>query len=321
MKQNSLYNIKKFKSLNIAIVGDLMLDKYIFGNVERISPEAPIPIVAVTNEKYFPGGAANVAANISTLGGKANLYGLIGLDTPGELLLGCCDHFGIKHDGVIADKKLNTIQKIRIVAHHQQLLRIDYEDLKTGIENNTRQFLLKILKEKKLNAIIVSDYAKGCINMPLMTELKILASKKKIPLLVDPKPPHKNLYRDVFLVTPNKKEAEEMSGMKINNNSDAIHCGKKIMEELNCNVIITRGEQGMSVFEKGKQPQHIPTNAQEVYDVSGAGDTVIATLCLAICSGFTLYDAAVLANIAAGIKVAKAGTSPVTFEELKKCKA
>ena len=310
-------NLNEFKKKNILVIGDIILDKYIFGKVERISPEAPVPIIAVEREKYVPGGAANAASNVAGLGGNAILMGIVGDDMARDVLIDEARKRGIDTQAVITDAKKPTIQKIRVVGQNQQLLRIDYED-NDYIEKDVNDKLLEKLEGiKKVDAIIISDYAKGTITRELMEKLKEYSKKRDAFLLIDPKPRHKGFYKGCSLITPNKKEAEELSGMHIETKEDLEKAGKRLIEELGCNVLITMGEKGMSLFEKNKQALHIPTVAKEVFDVSGAGDTVIATLSLAISSGASLKEAAILANYAAGIKVGKLGTATVSISELK----
>ncbi|MBT3209222.1 MAG: D-glycero-beta-D-manno-heptose-7-phosphate kinase [Bacteroidetes bacterium] len=315
-KEYLIEAINKFRACNIAIIGDLMLDKYIFGKVDRISPEAPIPIIKVEEEKYVPGGAANVAANISTLGGNPFLHGILGNDTAKKILLEKTENLNINNHGIIVQDSKTTIQKIRIIAQNQQLLRIDYEDT-NYIDSYTKgQFVNKLKMHKNISVILISDYAKGTITNDLMENIKTFAKENNILIIADPKPLHKAFYKDVFLITPNKKEAEEMCNMKIRDTGDVEKCGKQLMNELKCNVVITNGEKGMSVFENGQAVEHIPTKAKEVFDVSGAGDTVVSAIALALSSGISLKESAYLANLAAGIKVAKVGTAPVCKEEL-----
>jgi D-glycero-beta-D-manno-heptose-7-phosphate kinase len=306
-----------FNKKNIVVLGDLMLDKYIIGKVERISPEAPVPIIEVEQEKYVPGGAANAASNVATMTGNSYLFGIVGNDIAKDILLETAKERGINTEGIMIDNKKPTIQKIRVIGQNQQLVRIDYEDKKYIDSHINGRFLESLKKIKKIDAIIVSDYAKGTVTKELMEQIKQFAKENKIIVIVDPKPKHKSFYRGVTLITPNKKEAEEMVGFALETRDDIEKAGKKLMEELNCAVLITLGEKGMSLFEENSQPVHIPTVAKEVYDVSGAGDTVIATLGLAMCSGANMKDSAILANHAAGIKVGKLGTSPVTLEELR----
>jgi len=303
-----MYNeiLAGFKGKKIAVIGDLMLDKYIVGKVERISPEAPIPIVAVESERYALGGSANVGANISTLGGNAFLLGVLGDDEAAKKLIDKAQNKGIDCSAIICDPAKTTIQKIRVLGQSQQLLRIDYED-GNYIEPNIAEAFVTALKQiNNLNGIIISDYAKGTLTKELVKSITEFAKSKEIPVIVDPKPAHTDFYQNVSLITPNLKEAREIS-----------HLPAKNETEYNSDVIITTGSKGMSIFPAGEQPKHIPTLATEVFDVSGAGDTVISTLTLAICSGATLAEAADLANHAAGIKVSKLGTAPVHLDELQ----
>ena len=308
--------INKFKNQKIAVIGDIILDKYIYGTVDRISPEAPVPIVKVTSERYVPGGAANVGANISTLGGKVYLLGVTGNDEAGKILIEKAKSLNINTDSILMDKKKNTIKKTRVIGLNQQLLRIDFENtdyIESRFEDRFLDFLNSL---KELAAIIISDYAKGTITEEMMNKLKILSKNKDILLIIDPKPEHKSWYNNVSLITPNKKEAQEMYGTVIENIDDYFQSGKHLMEQFDSEIILTAGEKGMFVFEKNKEPVFIKTVAREVYDVSGAGDTVVASICLALCSGAGLTDAAIIANHAAGIKVGKVGTAPVAYEEL-----
>ena len=307
---------KYFEDKKIAIIGDIILDKYILGKVERISPEAPIPIVSVLKERYVPGGAANVAANISTLGGQAFLFGLIGKDYSGELLLKKLFDLSINTDGIIKDSQRKTTEKIRVIGHNQQLLRIDYEET-TYLSNTSQNAILNNILRQKFDAIIISDYAKGTITADILKNIKLIAKKNKIKIIIDPKPLHKNWYHDSFLITPNQKEAGEMLGRNIVTETDFIETGTELIKIYNSNIVITAGSKGMYIFEQNKPYKHIHTKAKEVYDVSGAGDTVVATIALAISANMNLLEATELANIAAGIKVGKFGTAPVKIEELK----
>jgi len=314
-----MYNeiLAGFKGKKIAVIGDLMLDKYIVGKVERISPEAPIPIVAVESERYALGGSANVGANISTLGGNAFLLGVLGDDEAAKKLIDKAQNKGIDCSAIICDPAKTTIQKIRVLGQSQQLLRIDYED-GNYIEPNIAEAFVTALKQiNNLNGIIISDYAKGTLTKELVKSITEFAKSKEIPVIVDPKPAHTDFYQNVSLITPNLKEAREISHLPAKNEAELEECGKFLQTKYNSDVIITTGSKGMSIFPAGEQPKHIPTLATEVFDVSGAGDTVISTLTLAICSGATLAEAADLANHAAGIKVSKLGTAPVHLDELQ----
>jgi rfaE bifunctional protein kinase chain/domain len=315
---NLVKYLSEFSKKRIAVIGDLMLDNYIFGKVERISPEAPVPIVSVYEERCVPGGAANTANNISSMKGNSFLFGILGEDFAKNNFLESTRKNLINVEGIIISQKKPTIQKTRVIGHNQHLLRIDYEntDLIEGVLEE--KIISAVKKIKNLDAIAISDYAKGTVTQKICEEIGKYAFKNKILLIVDPKPKHKEFYRNVSLITPNKKEAEEMTGINLKTEEDIENAGKKLVEEMKCNVLITTGENGMSLFEKNKKPVHLPTVAQEVYDVSGAGDTVTATMSLALSSGASFEESAVLANYAAGIKVGKVGTYPVSFEELEK---
>jgi len=282
-----------------------MLDKYIFGNVERISPEAPVQIVNVKKEKFIPGGAANVANNIAALNANAFMVGVTGNDNEANILLNELKKRNINTEGIITDQNKPTTQKVRILGQKQQLLRIDYEK-KDYLNKETENKIIAFIKEKieKIDAIIISDYAKGVITKNLIENIKKIAGNKII--IVDPKPKHKDFYKNTTLITPNLKEAREMADNEEN-----------LIKELNTSILVTKGEKGMSLLEKDGNITNIPTKAKEVYDVSGAGDTVVATLTLALSSNATLKQAAILANHAAGITVGKIGTSTVTTEEIK----
>lgn len=308
--------LNDFKDKKIAIIGDLILDKYIFGKVERISPEAPIPVVSVLKEKYVPGGAANVAANISTLGGKVFLFGITGKDESKERLFNKLSALSIDTTDIIEDSQRKTTEKIRIIGHNQQLLRIDYEDI-TDISKKLEVKLLDKLSASEFDVIIISDYAKGTITFNLLNQIKTYALKNNVKIIIDPKPYHKNWYKNVFLITPNQKEAGEMLGKSILTKNDFIEAGNKLVSTYKSNIVITAGSNGIYIFEKDKKHRHIHTKAKEVYDVSGAGDTVVATLALALSANMNLLDAAELANQAAGIKVGKLGTAPVSINELR----
>ncbi len=305
MNNELLSILNGFKGKNILVVGDIMLDKYIFGNVERISPEAPVQVVEVEKESYLPGGAANAANNIAALQGNALMVGIVGNDNEAKTLLNELKKRNINTEGIFTDNQKPTTQKVRILGQKQQLLRIDYEK-RDYLNKEIEDKILNFIKEKigNINAVIISDYAKGVITKNLVEEIKEIAKNKII--IADPKPKHKDFYKDVSLVTPNIKEAKEMTEKEEN-----------LIKELNSPILITKGEKGMSLYEKDGNITNIPTKAKEVYDVSGAGDTVVATLALALSSNATLKQAAIIANHAAGITVGKLGTSTVSIEEIK----
>ena len=321
---NKLMNfIEKFKDKNILVIGDVMLDKCIWGDVERISPEAPVQVVEVTEESYSPGGAANVANNIAALGSKVIMAGIVGNDTTKEELIEELKKRGIDTSGLIVDESKRTIRKVRVFGKSQQLLRFDYEK-KGYVGKETEDKILDFLKSKikSVDAVIVSDYAKGVVTKTLMEKLKELCKENNKSIVVDPKPRHKDFYRNVALITPNHAEAHQMSNIgkdeEENTKEDIEKLGKTLLDELNSNILITRGEKGMSLFCKDGTIKHIPTFAKEVYDIIGAGDTSVAALTLALASGASFEESAIIANYAAGIVVGKVGTSTVSIDELKK---
>ena len=319
-KMNDLIRIvDQFKNKKILVLGDVMLDKYIWGEVARISPEAPVQIVNVVKEEYVPGGASNVAANIAELGAKVWMVGVVGNDETRNKLIGEIAKKNINSDFLISDPEKRTILKVRVFGRNQQLLRFDYEK-KGDISSSTEEKLLSSVKKiiREIDAIIISDYAKGTITKRLMENLKRISGKSSMKIIVDPKPEHKEFYKNVTLITPNTAEAKKMIGLSEEDEEDIKVIGKTLLKELNSNVLITRSEKGMSLFEKDGKTLNIPTFAKEVYDIIGAGDTSVAALALALASGASLEESAIIANHAAGITVGKVGTSTVTAEELKR---
>ncbi len=319
MKQKLLKILEQFKNKKILVIGDIMLDKYIWGDVSRISPEAPVQIVNVLRETYEPGGAANVANNIAALNGEVFMVGITGNDETRNILISELKKKGINTEGIFIDKDKPTTQKIRIIGKSQQLLRVDYEKkehVHKNIEDSVIKFLEKIIKEA--DVVVISDYAKGVITPYVCSKAIEIANKYKKAIIVDPKPKHRDLYSNVTLMTPNNLEASEMAGIEDGTDDAIAEIGSRLLKQLDANVLITRGEKGMSLFEKDGNITHIPTKAKEVYSIIGAGDTVVATAALAIAAGAELKEAATLANIAAGIKVGKIGTASVSIEEIKK---
>jgi D-glycero-beta-D-manno-heptose-7-phosphate kinase len=317
---NLIKIVQKFKDKKIIVLGDVMLDKYIWGNVSRISPEAPVQVVEVDKESYAPGGAANVASNISALGAKSFLVGVLGKDHTKEQLVSELVKKNIDVSGLIEDINKRTIRKVRVFGKNQQLLRFDYEK-KGYVSPDTEKKILEYvsLQIDSTDALVISDYAKGVITKRLMDNLIALCSKHNKIIVVDPKPKHKDFYKNVTLLAPNHKEAHEMArlGEEEDENKEMESIGNKLVQDLNSTVLITRGEKGMSLFEKDGKITNIPTFAKEVYDIVGAGDTSVATLALALSSGASFKNAAVIANHAAGITVGKVGTSTVTIDELQ----
>ncbi|MBI4972203.1 MAG: D-glycero-beta-D-manno-heptose-7-phosphate kinase [Candidatus Omnitrophica bacterium] len=325
--------ISRFPQANILVIGDLILDEYIWGSVERISPEAPVPVVWANRHSFIPGGAANVANNISALSGKVSLIGVVGKDKFADVLLSEIKKRKISTEGIFAEGKRHTTVKTRIIAGHQQVVRVDWEHT-DPLSRDLNQKVIKFIEKnlKSYDAIIIEDYGKGVINAQLLAEIIRCARKFKKMITVDPKEEHFQYYRGVCAITPNRKELENaIRNLKIKDttnkfrlNQDRLFtdndidlAAKEIIKYLQLeSLLVTLGEQGMRLFEKGGRITNIPTVAQEVFDVSGAGDTVIATFTLALASGASRIEAAHLANFAAGIVVGKLGTAVTTRKEL-----
>lgn len=312
--------IKKFNGKTVLLIGDVILDKYTFGEVTRISPEAPVPILQIDDKrhKYVPGGAANAANNIIALDGDVLLVSVTGNDSRREELISVLRSSGIKTEGLIVDESRPTIMKTRVVAQNQQLIRVDYEKthfIPQEIENEMIEYARKNIK--LVDAIVISDYGKGVVTKELVKQVFALAKQNGKKVVVDPKQTEPEYYRGAYLVTPNLKEAGEISKIEPKNDEDVIFIGKKLVLELGANILITRGKDGMTLFQEN-DIVHVPTKAREVYDVSGAGDTVVGTVALALAAGAELVDAVILANYAAGIVVGKFGTSTTNVAELKK---
>jgi len=305
----------QFKGKKLAIIGDVMLDRFIWGDVSRVSPEAPVPIVHAKKETFAPGGAANTAANITSLGGSAYLFGFVGKDPAAGQLKNILSEARVNSDHLIAID-MKTIEKIRIVGQGQQLVRIDYEE-NLKLTRRTEQQLLDDFQAQKFDSVIISDYAKGAITQNLAEEIITTSLKKKTPVLVDPKPQNLEFYRGATLVTPNDYEAAQMTGIAGKTDSLVEKKAQKISKMLGSNVIITRGGKGMTLSLLKGRTLHIGTKAREVFDVSGAGDTVAATLGMCLSTGMSLEKAAEIANFAGGVAVSKLGTSRVHSDELR----
>jgi len=304
--------IDRFADQSILVVGDLMLDRYIWGNVEQISPEAPVQVLAVDRESAVPGGSGNTAHNIVALGARAAVVGLIGDDEAGAQL-----RERLAADGVelhaLANGRPTTV-KTRLVARNQQLMRIDHEQT-SPLSDDTEGKLLAVVDglADRFDAVIVSDYAKGVVTPQLMQHV---AARFKIAA-VDPVPGHFDLYHDLTLLTPNHVEASRAAGIPERDEADLVRIGAALVERTQSNLLITRGEKGMALFSVGGEPILVGTDAQEVIDVVGAGDTVIAAATLSMAAGADLLLAVRLANLAAGIVVAKVGTAVATQDELR----
>ncbi len=307
----------QFKKKKILIYGDVILDRYIFGNVNRISPEAPVPVVKVEKDEFRAGGAGNVAANIDKLGAESILVGITGSDIYADELFNLLKQNKQSHWLVRSDAN-KTLVKTRVIGQRQQIVRIDREE-EIQVTDEMEASILETIEKTTAHGIIVSDYAKGSLTLPIMEGLKQKAAAANIPIVVDPKPPHFHLYKDIDGITPNLKEAESIINKKIKENPDAAAAVKFIRNKFNTKFsIITRGDRGISAGERGKKTFHLPAYSHEVFDVTGAGDTVVSMLLLALVSGASLQEAVSLSNTAASIVVEKIGTSQVTTEEIQK---
>jgi len=316
--------LRRFKNLNILVIGDIIIDHFIWGSVSRISPEAPVPVVNVTHDNLLLGGSANVLNNIFALGGHADICGLIGDDDMGRRLQDLIGQLPSSLDGVVAVDDRPTTIKTRVIAQGQQVVRFDREhtgepppgcaeEIKCFIDDNLHRY----------QAVVVSDYAKGIINTDLMVHLRQrLMDYPDVPLVIDPKPERPERFTGADIITPNHHEAEQLSGIRIHDDASLAAAGEALMDQMASKaVLITRGEAGMSLFERGRDMVTIPTEAREVFDVTGAGDTVIATLALGLAAGLPYLDAARLANFAAGVVVGKVGTATVSGRELREVMA
>ena len=312
--------LNSFKKKKIAVLGDVGIDRYTIGLVERISPEAPVPIVSVQSEYLKLGLASNVADNILALNGLPILSGVLGKDQDAKDLISMLSLRKIPTVGLVTDPSRRTILKERIMGEHQQMLRVDYEDthvLSTAIQKKVQASMLKAIAVA--DALIVEDYAKGLLQEKTIAVAIKAANARKIPVLIDPhlKTPV-SWYSDSTLLTPNKREAEVLAGQKIIDQKSLVLVGQKIMQKARAqSLVITLGKEGMAIFKNAKAlPTVIPTFAQEVYDVSGAGDTVIAVLALVLSTGASLEEAAYISNLAAGVEVSKRGTATVSQQEI-----
>ncbi len=311
--------IAKFPDTRIMVIGDLMVDEYIWGNVSRVSPEAPVPVVSVTSESLRLGGAGNVVNNIHTLGGKVLLAGIVGNDEMGRKVIHDLHKMGLETKGVIVEPERVTTVKTRIIAQHQQVVRYDREITRPIHPENIQQ-ILSLLEGgiNELDAVLVSDYGKGVICEPLMERVRSLTQRAGKILAVDPKVKNFPFFREVTIITPNHYEAAEATGRWIMSEEDLMTVGRTLLQRLQVqSVLITRGEKGMTLFQHNGEVIHIPTMAKEVYDVTGAGDTVISVLTLAMAGGATAKEAAILSNIAAGIVVGEIGTATIKASELE----
>lgn len=311
-----------FAGAKVLIVGDIMLDAYLFGDAHRISPEAPVPVIRVENEKNLLGGAGNVARNIKSLGADPMLITLTGNDRNADELERLSSDENIRHTFLRLDSR-KTTTKTRVLARQQQMLRIDHEECSPMSEKEMSDFLL--LLEEHLpfyDVLILSDYGKGLISKDMVNGMAAIQNRHgraETKILVDPKSPNFDVYGDMYIMTPNTKETGEAAGMPVHSKEDIIRAGKTIMGKYGCrHLLSTLGPDGMALFESPDEIRHIPTMAKSVYDVTGAGDTVMATLALCLAAKLPLLESCLLANSAAGIVVGKVGAATVTREELAK---
>lgn len=312
-------HVHRMKDASVLVIGDIMLDRFIYGSVDRISPESPVPVLSIKREDYMLGGAGNALANIATLGAKGVILSVIGEDEEGAKIANLIKKQGMSADGLITLSDRPTIVKTRYLAGHQQLLRTDFEK-NTAIDKQTQDILLEKAGAyiKNVKALIISDYGKGLLGKDLIASIIKLAKKHKVPVIVDPKGFDFTIYKGATAITPNKKELSEATqGMPVETDEEVIEAAETLIK--NCNleaVIATRSAQGMTLIQKKEAPFHLEASALEVFDVSGAGDTVIATIATSLAACASLKEAVELANIAGGIVVAKVGTAGIRSKEL-----
>lgn len=308
----------KLTGKRIVVVGDLMLDRYYWGAVTRISPEAPVPVVEVESESSRLGGAANVANNIASLGGVPLMVGVVGDDTGGQELRRIVHDSGFPTEGIVVETRRPTTIKTRVIAHHQHVVRIDQE-VKNDISDEVQSKILDVLRKAvdSCDAMILEDYNKGVIVQKLIPELVALARSKGKIITVDPKFNNFFEYKHVTVFKPNRKETEEALGSRLRDRESIEKAGIELVERLDAdNVLMTRGEQGISLFEKSGIISHLPTRARHVADVSGAGDTVISTLTMMLAAGADIREASSLANFAGGVVCGEVGIVPIDREAL-----
>jgi rfaE bifunctional protein kinase chain/domain len=321
-KKRAFTIIDNFSRSGVLVVGDIMADHFIWGRVSRISPEAPVPVVEVTKDNFMLGGCANVLNNIFAMGSRVYLAGVVGSDETGARLVSEFRSQGVDTRGIVVEEGRPTTLKTRIVAHGQQMVRFDREDRRPVQAKSIQKMLSHIRAIRDdLGALVVSDYSKGVVTRPLLDGIRREIANRPIFTCVDPKQKDFALYEGFDIITPNHLEASQAAGEEILSGQDHIRIGMKLLQRFAFRaILITRGEAGMTLFERDGRVKHtvFPTEAREVFDVTGAGDTVIGVLALCMASGATFREAAYLANHAAGIVVGKVGTATVTREELKR---
>ena len=311
--------LERLPHLKLAVVGDVILDRFLYGAVDRISPEAPVPVVDVEREVFRLGGAANVVQNLTALGSGVEISGVVGADSSAARLREELAAVGVDAAGLVELAGRPTAIKTRVIAQHQQVVRFDREQRGPLPEACVRQLLDRVLAGLgATDGVIVSDYGKGVIGAGLMAELVPACRERRIPLAVDPKPLNAELYRGASVMTPNTKETEAITGLPVRTDEDAERAGALLLDRYAGDAaLVTRGEKGVTLVQRDDAPVHIGTRARDVYDVTGAGDTTISVLTLALAAGCTYPEAASLANIAAGVVVAKLGTAALSVAELR----
>lgn len=302
----------------VLVVGDVMLDRFVWGDVGRISPEAPVPVVRVQRETVHLGGAANVAANLRSMGASAAVTGILGRDAAGELLSSNLEEAGIESRLIAAAGRETTV-KTRIIARAQQVVRVDREDDGKLDPTNGDRLLHEIRSGlSDADALVISDYGKGVVSGDLLGTVLPEARECGLPVVIDPKPRNFSHYQPATIISPNEAEAARATALEIHNDQDCLAAARAVLDRLETDsVLITRGERGMLLLERNGEPLYIPATAREVYDVTGAGDTVVAVLAMALGSGASLEEAARLANHAAALVVGKVGTAWTTLDEIR----
>jgi D-glycero-beta-D-manno-heptose-7-phosphate kinase len=306
-----------FARPRVLVIGDLMLDRFIWGDVRRISPEAPVPVVQVKREGIHPGGAGNVVANLTALGARPAVIGWTGPDEAGAAIRRLLEGLGADASGVIVDRDSVSIEKTRVVAHSQQLVRLDREPTQPGprLAKRLTERVARVLR--RADVVVVSDYGKGTIPAAMLDLLAAERRRRPLVYLIDPKQPNFAHYRGATLVKPNELETAAAAGIEVRDDETLAAAGERLIERWQSDaILISRGEHGMCLFRRNRPPQSFPTAAREVFDVTGAGDTVLAVAALALGCGGSLEEAALLANLGAGVVVGKVGTATVDRAEL-----
>ncbi len=318
-KKRAFEIIDRFRHAKVLVVGDIMVDQFIWGKVSRISPEAPVPVVNVTSENLLLGGCANVLNNVFSMGGQVAVSGIVGSDTMGKWLVDTLQKMDIDTAGVIVEQGRPTVVKTRVIAHSQQVVRFDREDTSPVTRDSLQKIVAYIQStQNDLGAVIISDYNKGVFSEQLVREIRTITAERGIILCIDPKQSDFSLYQGCDLLTPNRQEMERALGREMKGREDLVQGGSALIRDFGFGaLLVTMGEEGMTLFEHEGAVTHIPAVAREVFDVTGAGDTVIGVFALCVAAGATLTEAAILANHAAGIAVGKVGTAPVYRDELK----